>query len=156
MTPVPVPPGGFRPTSALVAVAWIGQRVAGVTAGQVATKLPRDLSTWADLGFVQVTILPRAADVDGLRRLPVAQVDAWAHSPEGVKPPVPKAAGLAELVYAATGNAQLFGKPVAMPASYAGALALSAYPLTEPAEVPDDPAGFARVTFDMALDWAPL
>lgn len=153
---VPMPVGGYRPTNALVAVAWIGQHVEGVTPDMVATSLPRDLSTWAALGFVQVTILPRTADVNGLRRLPVVQVDAWAHTPDNVKPPVAKANGLAENVFAAASSLERYGRTLTVKANYRNAYILGAYPLTEPAEVPGDPSGFARATFDMALDWAPL
>jgi hypothetical protein len=154
---VPMPVGGYRPTNALVAVAWIGQNVEGVTPSMVATSLPRALETWAALGFVQVTMLSRTADVNGLKRLPVAQVDAWAHSPDSVRPPVAKANGLAELVFAAASDPRpTYDRTLTVKANYRDAYVLGVYPLTEPAEVPDDPAGFARATFDMALDWAPL
>lgn len=53
----PAPAGPYYPTNALVAVAWLGRRVAGLVPGMVATRLPRDLSTWADLGFVQATVV---------------------------------------------------------------------------------------------------
>ena len=112
----PVPAGPYYPTSPLVAVAWLGQRVAGLAPGMVATRLPRDLSTWADLGFVQATVVTGTPDVDVPIRRPLVQVDAWAHSPDGVKPPVNKAARLAELVRVATEDGAQYGKPVAMPA----------------------------------------
>lgn len=152
MTPVPV--GPYLPTSALVAVAWIGQRVAGITEDMTATALPRDLSKWADLGFVQVTVIPGRPDIDvGVRR-PLIQVDAWAHSPEGVKPPVGKATRLAELVLRATENdAQLFGRPVDLGPNYLPVRVLSVIPESEPNAIADDLSGFARVTLDLSLVW---
>lgn len=158
---MPIPAGPYLPTTALVAVAWLGQRVPGIAAAQVATRLPRDLVTWLDEGFVQATVIPAAAEVDsGARRRGIVQIDAWGANAatDGsvtAKPAVMKATRLAELIVRATEDAvQSFGRPVTMPANYAAARVLSAYPMTEPSEVPDDPSGFGRVTFDLALDWA--
>lgn len=155
-----IPAGPYLPTSALVAVAWLGQRVAGLVPAQVATRLPRDVTTWADAGFVQLTIIPGAAEVDIPVRHAIVQVDAWgvnvaSDGSAGTKPAVNKATRLAELVYRATlDDVQLFGRPVTMPVNYGAARVQAAYPMTEPSEVPDDPSGYARVTFDLALDWA--
>jgi hypothetical protein len=41
-----------------------------------------------------------------------------------------------------------------MPTNYSPAIVLSAYPLSEPSRVEADPSGYARFTFDLALDWA--
>lgn len=151
----PVPPGPYYPTSALVAVAWLGQRVAGLVPGMVATKLPRDLSTWVDLGFVQATIIPGSAEVDVPIRRPLVQIDAWAHSPDSTRPPVNKAARLAELVRVATElPTAKYSSPVTMPANYGGAIVLSAFLVSEPSEVANDPSGYARVTLDLELAWA--
>lgn len=158
MSPAPV--GPFYPTNALVAVAWIGQRVPGISSSQVATRLPTAFATWADEGFVQVTIITGTPDIDTGIRKPLAQVDCWAATVDAAgnvstKQPTGKANRLAELIRTATELPSAeYGKPVTMPANYAGAIVLSAYPLTEPVEVPDDPSGYARVTFDLALDWA--
>lgn len=150
----PVPPGPYLPTSALVAVAWIGSRVSGITADMVATKLPRDLTRWADLGFVQATVLPGSPDIDTGARMPVVQIDTWAHSPEGVKPPVGKATRLAELIVRATENdVQTFGQTLSLGPNFLPVRVQSVYPATEPSEVPDDPSGFARVTLDLAITW---
>lgn len=155
-----IPAGPYLPTTALVAVAWLGQRVPGLTDAMVATRLPRDLSTWADAGFVQATIVPGAAEVDIPVRHGIVQVDAWAvnvaaDGSASAKPPINKAARLAELVYRATlDDVQVFGRPVTMPTNYLAARVQAAYAITEPSEVPDDPSGYARVTFDLALDWA--
>lgn len=151
----PVPPGPYYPTNALVAVAWLGQRVPGLAPAMVATRLPRDLAAWADLGFVQASVVTGTPDVDVPIRRPLVQIDAWAHSPDGVRPPVNKAARLAELVRVATElPTARYSSPVEMPANYAGAVVLSAYVVTEPYEVTDDPSGFARISLDLVLEWA--
>ena len=155
------PAGPYFPTNALVAVAWLSQRVNGLAAGMVATKLPRDVTTWADLGFVQVTVIPGAPGVDIPVRHPVIQCDCYATTADAAgnvstKPPVNKANRLAELIRVATEDGQLYGRPVTMPTGYLGARVLAAYVTSEPAEVADDPSGYARVTLDLALDWARL
>ena len=148
-----IPAGPYLPTSPVVAVAWLRSR-AGIPAGSVATKLPRELAAWAELGFIQATIVPGSVDDDVRKRSPLVQIDAWAHSPEGVKPPVGKAARLAELVLKATEtDAQLYGRAIDLGPNYLPARVLSAHSPTEPSEVEGDPSGFARVTFDFVLDW---
>lgn len=148
-----LPAGPYLPTSPVVAVAWLRSR-AGIVAGQVATKLPRELATWAELGFVQATIVPGSVDDDLRIRRPLVQVDAWAHSPEGVRPPVGKAARLAELVLKATETSeQEYGRAIDLGPNYLPARVLAAHSPTEPSEVEGDPSGFARVTFDFVLNW---
>lgn len=159
----PIPAGPYLPTTALVAVAWLGQRVPGLAEAMVATSLPRELADWADAGFVQVTVIPGGAEVDsGARRRGIIQVDAWGinlktDGSAGAKPAVAKATRLAELIMRSTeDDVQVFGRPVTMPANYLPARVLSVYPMTEPSPIPDDPSGFGRVTLDLALDWARL
>lgn len=153
------PAGPYYPTNALVVQAWLGQRVAGVVPAQVAGKLPRDPATWADEGFVVVTIIGGTPDVDIPVRHPIAQIDAYAVTLDAtgtisVKPPVGKANRLAELVRVATDAGTYYSKPVTMPANYLGAIVLGASVVSEPREITDDPSGYARVTLDLALDWA--
>lgn len=156
----PLPAGPYYPTNALVAVAWVGQRVPGITDGMVATRLPRDPALWADLGFVQITPVTGSPDVDIPVRHPLVQVDCYAVTLDAsgtvsTKQPVNKANRLAELIRVGTElPSAKYSSPVTMPANYSGAIVLSAYPVSEPAEVPDDPSGYARVTFDLAIDWA--
>lgn len=159
----PIPDGPYLPTSALVAVGWLGERVPGLTSAMVATRLPRDLTTWADVGFVKVTMIPGAIDVDIHVRRAMAQVDCYsvtvdASGGASAKPPVMKATRLAELITRATEDdvqrAQAgFGKPVTLPANYLPARVQAVWPLSDPVEIPDDPSGFGRVTLDLALDW---
>ncbi len=158
MSPAPV--GPFLPTNALVAVAWAGQRVPGLTASMVATRLPRGFTTWADAGFVQMTPITGAPNVDIPVRRPVMQVDCWAVTVDAQgavskKQPVHKANRLAELIRDATERSEaLDGRPLAMLDNYLAARVLSAYLLSEPVEVPGDESGYARVTFDLQIDWA--
>jgi len=155
-----LPAGPYLPTGALVAVGWIGSRVPGITDAMVSTKLPRDIATWGELGFVQITVIPGSIEIDsGGRRRTTAQIDAWgvtmrADGSASSKPAVGKATRLAELILrACEDDVQSFGRPVEMPDDYLAARVLAAYPLTDPSPVPDDPSGYGRVTFDLALDW---
>lgn len=156
---MPIPAGPYAPTNALVVQAWLGQRVAGVVPAQIAGRLPRDPSTWADAGFIVVSIVGGSPDVDIPVRHPLAQIDAYAVTLDAAgtvstKPPVAKANRLAELVRIATDAGTFYSKPVAMPANYLGAIVLGAAVTSEPREITDDPSGYARVTLDLALDWA--
>lgn len=153
-----VPAGPYLPTNGKVAVAFLGSRfLPSITPGMVATSLPRELSTWADLGFVQATIVAASPDVDVPVRRPLVQLDAWAVSPDSVKPNVAKANRLAELVFRGLeDDVQLFGKTLDLGPHYLPVRVLAAYPSSEPAEVPDDPSGYGRVTFDFVLEWARL
>lgn len=158
-----LPAGPYLPNSALVAIAWLSQRVPGLSGAMVAASLPRDTTKWADNGFAQVTIIPGSFEVDsGGRRRATAQVDAWGFYPatDGSaqpRPAVNKAARIAELIVrACEEDVQVFGRPVALPADYLPARVLSAYPLTDPAPVLNDPSGYGRVTLDLALDWVRL
>lgn len=150
----PVPAGPYYPTNALVAVAWLSRRVTGLNASMVATKLPRDSDAWADLGFVQATVIAGTPEIYLGTRHPYVQVDAWATSPSSVKPPVGKANRLAELILRATENdAQTFSAELDLGENYMAVRVLSVYPLTEPSPIQDDPSGYARVTFDLMIDW---
>lgn len=154
-------PGPYRPTSELVAQAWVPLAVETILAASVATSLPRDPAAWASTGFVQVqTVANRSVDVDLPRRLPVVQVDTWACNPSGKVPPWGVAAQLAEEIYAAAQYADLggatewLGKPIGMPKdNYAQARIWAVYPLTEPVKVLGDELGYARFTIDLAFDW---
>lgn len=152
------------PTGPLVVVAWLGQCVTGLAPGSVATRLPRDTSAWAATGFVQATLIPAPGPIDsGDARFAYVQIDAWGvalgadGSVSATGGARAKANNLAELVMRATeDDAQRthFGKTLVMPTGYDAARVLAVWPMTEPSEVPDDPTGYARVTFDLALKWA--
>lgn len=150
------PVGPFNPTNELVAVAWLGASVPGIAAGQVATALPKDVTAWADQGFVQVTaIAGRAPNIDVPLRHPVFQLDFWANTPNSLKPPWNLANRLAELVRVATEAWPNYGKTVTVKDGYLPARIQAVYLISEPSRVPDDPSGFARYTADLAIDWVP-
>ena len=147
----PLPAGPYLPTSDLVAVAWL-RGVAGLPAGGVATSLPSDATRWADEGFVQAQTVTGLADVDVPQwRRPLVQVDCWANAGASDSPPWNKAARLVELIRAGTEGAT--GRTVDLGASYRPARVLSVYLESEPRRIEDDPAGFARFTLDLHVDW---
>lgn len=147
----PLPAGPYLPTSDLVAVAWL-KAVAGLNPASVATSLPSP-ELWAEEGFVQAQTVTGVVDVDVPQwRRPLVQVDAWANGGTSNKPPWNKAARLVELVRAATEGPT--GRVVDLGANYLPARVLSVYLESEPRRVEDDPAGYARFTFDLHVDWA--
>tara|TARA_B100000700_G_scaffold110520_4_gene124544 strand:- start:998 stop:1480 length:483 start_codon:yes stop_codon:yes gene_type:complete len=153
-----IPLSAYLPTSDLVAVAWLRQRVPLLDAGSVATALPSDASLWAEAGFVTARAVTGIPDIDTFTRRPIVQVDCWAVGMDAAgnvttKPPWNKAARLAELIRNATEDVQAYGRPVELPAAYLPARVQAAYLYSEPSKVTDDPSGYARITFDMALDW---
>lgn len=151
---MPEPIGPYLPTTGVVAVSWMRQRVPGVAPSQVASELPAELAKWADEGFIQMREIPGAqANVDlPQARGPVLQVDFWACKPGSAKPPWNLAARLVELVRAAIED-QEYGQAVALPPSFLGARVQAVYFIGEPSRVDDDPSGFARFTADLRVDW---
>lgn len=154
MSPLAPP---FPPNTDLVALAWLSQRVEGVAASQVAGTLPA-VSAWLDEGFITAASIPGTQpNIDVPIRRPIIQVDTWgASGASTAKPHWPKAFRLAELVRLATEEGQGYGQPVELPEEYAGARVLAAFIVAEPSKVTGDPSGYAHVTLDLALDWAPL
>lgn len=144
--------GPHLPTTELVAVHWLRQKVAGLDAAQAGTTLPSDLSKWPD-GFITATAIPTGAEVNLPQlRHGYMQLDAWAHPPgEGQRPPWGEANRLVELVRAATEDNA--AGALELPASYLPARVLSAYLVTEPERLEGDPSGFARYRADLALEW---
>lgn len=146
---------GNLPTSGLVAIGWMTDHV--FPAAMVASTLPganaQGVLSWQATGFAQVQELGGATDIDTPQlRTAVVTIDLWYAPPVGSnKPPWGKAADLAERLRVAT-EADT-GGPVTLPAGYDPARVLSAYLITEPVRVPDDPAGYARYTTDLALNW---
>lgn len=152
MSPIAPP---FPPNSDQVALAWLAQRVPGITAGQVAAALPA-LASWAAEGFVTAGSIPGTQpNIDVPIRKPVIQVDTWGANPDSGKPHWPKAFRLAELIRIATESGQIYGKPVILPGDYLDVRVQSVYLLSDPNRVNGDPSGYAHVTLDLALDWVP-
>jgi hypothetical protein len=143
------------PNTDLVAQAWIGQRVPGIVAAQVAGSLPA-VEAWVAEGFVTVTTVPGSQpNIDVPIRRGIVQVDTWgALGVQTAKPSWGKALRLIELIRLATEN-QEHGTEVTLPAEYTGARVHSVYPLSEPSRLTGDPSGYAHATFDLAIDWSP-
>lgn len=147
------------PNSGLVAVAW----VRGISAtgpfdpSRVAATLPSGTGADAALvaGFVQVSVVGGAPDIDIPVRRPVITIDAWVASGTGGRPPLGRAWALAEAVRTATEGTFGWRRAVAMPTGYGSAQVLSAYAVSEPREIKSDPGRYARVQFDLQIDWSP-
>ena len=140
----------FHPTTELVAVAWV-KAATGFTG--VATDIPSDNSTWSASGFIQVQGVGGTPDTYLPVARPVVSLDFWAVSPNSSKPPWNKANALAEMVRAATYSP---GRPVTLPAAYAGARVMSAQLLTEPRRIRDDNADFAHFQADLQISWVEI
>lgn len=154
----------YRPTSDLVAVAWLVEYVPELVAAMVGTALPKDTTKWAATGFLQATSVPggRTPDIDVPLRRPVVQLDAWATAntsgtASSIKPPWNLAAELLEHVRIATEDAQTghYGKPLVVKANYLDVRVQAVYLLSEPSKVLNDPSGYAHLTADLAIDWVP-
>jgi hypothetical protein len=147
----------FPPNSDLVVQSWLGQRVPGIVAAQVAGTLPA-VAAWLAEGFVTVQSVPGTQpNIDVPLRRPIMQIDCWgASGADSARPHWPKAFRLAELIRLATEGGQVYGQAVTLPADYLDARVQAAYLVSEPSKVPGDPSGYARVTFDLAADWVPV
>lgn len=156
------------PTTPLVARAWLAL-VPGITAAMTNTSLPRiptdSLPAWVSTGFLTVQTVGGSPDVEMPIRAPVVSVKCWAvnarQDPEtgvvsvSAKPPWERSEELAEAVFAAYVPMQRdpATKLVTMPkAGFAQACVESAYPLTEPRQIPDA-MNRACHQFDLYLSW---
>jgi len=153
----------YRPTTQLVAVAWLVARVPEFTAAMVGGALPKETSKWAATGFVQASpVLSGSPNVDIPVRKPIIQIDLWgtantSDTASSVKPPWNLVAQLAECLRAATEDAQTghYGQTLAVKAGYLAARVQAAYLVTEPMRIDNDPSGYARFSADLAIDWTP-
>lgn len=149
-----------RPTSEVVATAWIGT-AAGLSPAMVSTMLPRDVSTWPD-GFIVLggggsgPVVGGAPDRYTKLRNPVISLHAWAVNPQSAKPPWRKAARLLELVKDATEDESTIRRTLTLPAGYGPARVQEAYLLGEPRRVPGDAGAYAHFQADLQLHWIAL
>lgn len=119
----------------------------------VGTTLPEKTDSWTDLGFVQVTNQGGNRNIYVPMRHPLVRVDAWAVKPGSSKPPWGKAGDLAETVIhlcESVNNVRL-----ALPNNYPDAQLFTAFAPNDPQRVPD-PSGYARFTFLVQINWAPV
>lgn len=141
----------LRASTELVGVSWLSG-VTGLTAGMVATQLPRDNTTWAASGFVTVVTSGGSPGIYTPLRSPVVTVNTWAANPSSNKAPWGQANNLAELIDLGcrAANAQ---RVLTLPGSFPQARVLTAYLVTEPRRSYLDEGDYARYIFDLSLNW---
>lgn len=136
----------WSPTDELVAVAYL-PRVTELDESIIATTLPEANAGWAESGFV--TLFGSGGNpVPGLPQdAPVVTVDCWA-----VKGKWALAFNLARTITRAF-DGRVDSTPFTVKANYREARVLDGRVLTTPRRVRNDPSLFARVTFDLLLNW---
>lgn len=147
MTPVPIRPA----TDILVAIALISS-LPGIPAGKVSKNLPKDQTAWAETGFLAVSIVGGAPDIELPQGFAVATVDCYAVALNSRTAPWGKATDLAQDVVAGL-RGKVDSRPRDTRPNYGQARVLEAYPVTTPREVTGDASSFARVTVDVAFHW---
>jgi len=140
------------PTTDLVASAWIAS-IPGLEASMVGPTLPKDVTKWADSGFVQVMTVGGTPNLYLPVAQPVVAVDCWAVKPGSDKAPWGRANYLAELIRSATYDHATVQRDLVLPGTYPEARCLTVYPATEPRRVYSDDGGYARFNFDLAFSW---
>jgi hypothetical protein len=143
----------FTPNSELVAVTYIRSLsvMPSATSG-VGTTLPEATSSWTD-GFIVAQVVGGSSDRDVPVKSPLIQLDIYVPSINTSKPQWGKAATIAadivEKLYAhdSTTNALQLG------ATFKDARVSTAYAVSEPRRITNDPAGHARYTVDVVLNW---
>lgn len=136
-------------TTELVTQAWLKSVVGDI----VATKLPRDNTSWAASGFLTVATTGGNTGLYVPLRSPVVSADCWAVNPQSGRPPWNKATSLAERIVAATYDPAYTPQLVTLPSGYAQARVLTVYSAYEPRRVPDDPGSYARMSLGLVVNW---
>lgn len=151
----------LRPTSELVAVAWIGS-CPDLSPAMVATTLPADTNAaggaadWVRTGFITVAVVGGTSDPLLPVKRTVMQVDCWATVPGSNRPPWGQANALAEAIRYAAWSRTAIPRPLTITANgvaYPSAVVQSAYVGTEPRRIYSDAADYARFSMDLALTW---
>lgn len=137
-----------RPGARKVAAAWLATLGLQAATGE---ELPADLDSWSEHGFVCVPVVAGGSPGRHVAmRNPVLQIDCWACRPGSDVSPWGKASDLAEQVIDQSFNDARQQRALHID-GFERVLLRSAYALTEPREIPNDGAGFARMTFDLSL-----
>lgn len=139
----------LRATTELVTQAWVKTVVGDI----VATKLPRDNTSWSKYGFVTLATTGGNTGLYVPMRSPVVSLDCWGVHPESGRPAWNRATALAERIVAATYDPAYTPQLVTLPAGYAQARVLTVYPAYEPRRVPDDPGSYARISLGLTVNW---
>lgn len=144
-----------RPNSELVAIYWL-RTCPDLDPTKVNTTLPRDVTVWADTGFVQVAnAVGGEPDRYAPLRHPVVQVDCWAVRPDSGRPPWGHAGALSEAILDYTYSRSSI-RVVDMPSDYVSARVLCVSAISEPRRGIADVANYAHYTIDLELNWAPV
>lgn len=150
------------PNSELVALAWIRDVVTAYDVGVGTTLQGPDPDTqelsWADTGFVVVSVV--GGNINGTVpiREPVLSCDCYAYQRNGLRPPWGQANSIAETIVAASrvyqwGDTQ---RAVTLPTTFGRALVREGTVVNEPERRPADEAGYARYGFELKISWLPL
>lgn len=140
------------PTDELVAVEFLTRIVGDI----VGTTLPGDVTKWLKTGFVQVGGVGGSPHIDYALMRPVISVDTWAAAANSTRPPWGKANALAMAIVTATYDPANVELTLALQRELGSVRVKTVYPLSQPRRVPDDPAGYARYTFDLQMSWTRL
>lgn len=147
----------YFPDDEKVSVAWL-KTLPGVPS-TVGTTLPGNPLAWSTDGFVQVTVVGGTPELDSPLYRPVLQVDVWTNTPNSGKPPWGKAGALAANIIFQTYNVANIEKSIAMPDTFYDVRVMTANVLSQPRRITEradnnsDSSGYARVQFDMELNW---
>jgi hypothetical protein len=144
----------LRANAELVAVTWL-KGVEGLGPGMVGTTLPKDVTTWAETGFVTVRVTGGAPGVYVPMRQSVLTVDTWALSPNSAKPPWGLANNLVELVEAGC-RAPGAARNVTLPGEFPTARVEATWALSEPRRAYGDQGGYAHYVLDLQMAWVQL
>lgn len=143
----------LTPNSELVAVTYIRSLSIGPSATSgVGTTLPEVTSSWID-GYVVAQVVGGSSDIDVPSKHPLIQVDVYVPSINSSKPQWGKAATIAadivEKLYAHDSTTQ----PLVLGTNWKSVRVQTAYAVSEPRRISNDPAGHARYTVDVVLNW---
>jgi len=138
----------LHPNTELVVGAWLGG-ITGLSPKMVATQLPRAVPA---TGFVTYHVAGGSPSMYTPLRSPVLGVDCWAAASGSNKPQWFLANSLAELIDQGcrASNAQRW---LTLPGQYQQARVTTAYLLSEPQRLYDDPGSYARYVFNLAVNW---
>lgn len=143
----------YTPNSELVAVTYIRSLSIGPSATSgVGTTLPEDTSSWKD-GFAQIQVVGGSSDRDTQSKHPLIQVDVYVPSIATSKPQWGKAATVAADIVEKLFGHDSTGAELVLPTAYKNAYVQTAYAVSEPRRISNDPAGHARYTVDVVLNW---
>jgi hypothetical protein len=148
----------IAPSNEQVAVKWL-QGIPALS-GSVATKLPADMDSWVDLGFVTVAGAGGSPHMYLPIGRPVVSVHFWAASRYGGNPPWGKAANLYSTVrygdYGVLDYANASRRLTGFPVAYCDVKVQNVNFLGEPERRPGDPGDFAEYICNLQIEWVPL